>query len=149
MADKEPMEELKDCFKSMSAELAEILGVESEEAKARHKKPDEESGMSKELAETLKKVSETIDLENAESPLVKALAGIQTDLITFRDVMEKALDRIAVLEEGTATKKSLDGQDGDKDALLEKAKETAAKDGKGIWGPVMGSLLKHGKVTLT
>lgn len=145
MADKEPMEELQEFFKGMSKELATALGEDDDETdKAGHKKPKDEMGMTKEAAESLKKVAEAIDLENAESPLVKALNSIQADLTTFREVTEKMLDRLAVLEEGTATKKSIDGQE-DKNAekFLEKA-----KDGGGTWGGVMTSLLKHGKVTL-
>ncbi len=147
--DKEPMEEMKEFFKGLSTTLAEALGEDDEADKAGHKKPkDEETGMGKEAAAALKAVAEAIDLGNAESPLVKALDGIQADLTMFREVMEKTLERLEALEKGTAVKKSLDGQDGDKDALLEKAREKAEKDGTGQWGGVMKSLLTNGKVTL-
>ena len=142
------MDEVKEFFKGLSASLTEALGGDDDAEKARHKKPEEEMGMPKAASDALKAVSEAIDLGNPESPLVKALDGIQADLTMFREVMEKALERLEALEKGTAVKKSLDGQDGDKDALLEKAKETVEKNGTGQWGGVMKSLLTHGRVTL-
>ena len=143
------MKELEDFLSGLRDDLKKAVDGAPDEKPPEDKKS--ELTVDERLSKAVAAIATSLDLtivdgkEDEASPLAKAIAGLQEDNDTYRQVIVKLAERIEKLEGGTASRKQVDEDDApppDEKARLEKAKG-------GTFDAAMKSLLTHGKVTLT
>lgn len=147
--------ELKDFFEGMTKSLTEaIAAAPAEKVEAPAAEAAASPDVIKTLQESITKMQGTVDvLAKALTPpsdgvepgaVMKQIGEMAETLVTYGDVLEKALDRLEVIEKGTAVRKSIKGDD---TTDTEDSEKKAVKKNVG-WGNVVNTLLKDGAVTI-